>query len=40
MAEKTLGPDHPDVAWSLHNFAAAHESTGSYEDARALRERP
>jgi len=39
LREQMLGPDHPEVATGLHNFANFLGSTGSYAEARALFER-
>ena len=36
LAEKTLGPDHPDTAGSLNNLAGLLESKGDYQGAEAL----
>jgi tetratricopeptide (TPR) repeat protein len=36
IAEKTLGPDHPDTAGSLNNLAALLESKGDYFGAEPL----
>ncbi len=36
IAEKTLGPDHPDTAGSLNNLAALLESKGDYAGAEPL----
>jgi tetratricopeptide (TPR) repeat protein len=36
IAEKTLGPDHPDTAGSLNNLAALLESKGDYAAAEPL----
>ncbi len=37
--EKTLGPEHPDVAITLNNLAILLEQQGSYAEARPLYER-
>jgi tetratricopeptide (TPR) repeat protein len=37
--EKTLGPEHPDVARSLDNLASLHQATGDYAQAVLLYER-
>jgi tetratricopeptide (TPR) repeat protein len=37
--EKTLGPEHPDVALALNNLAVVSESQKKYPEARALHER-
>jgi tetratricopeptide (TPR) repeat protein len=34
--EKTLGPDHPNVALSLHNLAAFYVNQGRYADGEPL----
>ncbi len=34
--EKTLGPDHPDVATSLENYAALLRETGRGEEAKEM----
>jgi tetratricopeptide (TPR) repeat protein len=34
--EKTLGPDHPDVATSLNNLAQLYETQGQYAQAEPL----
>jgi tetratricopeptide (TPR) repeat protein len=39
IAEKALGPEHPDVAASLNNLAALLRAQGSYAEARPLLER-
>jgi eukaryotic-like serine/threonine-protein kinase len=39
IRERTLGPEHPDVATSLNNLANVHHATGSYAEAKALHER-
>lgn len=39
ILEKTLGPDHPDVATILNNLALVHESMGAYEEAKVLHKR-
>jgi tetratricopeptide (TPR) repeat protein len=36
IAEKTLGPDHPDTAGSLNNLAGLLESKGDYAGAEPL----
>lgn len=37
--EKTLGPDHPDVATSLNNLALLYNTMGDYARAEPLSER-
>ncbi|SEP42902.1 tetratricopeptide repeat protein [Nitrosovibrio sp. Nv6] len=39
IREKTLGPDHPDVASSLHNLAELYRAQGQYEKAEPLFQR-
>jgi len=39
ILEKALGPDHPDVATSLHNLAALSQDTRREEDAKRLEQR-
>jgi tetratricopeptide (TPR) repeat protein len=39
IREKTLGPDHPDVATSLNNLAGLLRTTGRYADAEPLYQR-
>jgi tetratricopeptide (TPR) repeat protein len=39
LREKRLGPDHPDTAETLNNFALSLREEGNYEAARALLER-
>ena len=39
LREKRLGPDHPDTAETLNNFAFSLREEGNYEAARALFER-
>jgi tetratricopeptide (TPR) repeat protein len=39
IREKTLGPEHPDVAESLNNLAALHYAQGKYAEAEALHQR-
>jgi tetratricopeptide (TPR) repeat protein len=39
IAEKTLGPDHPDVATSLNNLAALYRAQGRYAEAEPLSKR-
>jgi tetratricopeptide (TPR) repeat protein len=36
MREKTLGPDHPDVAVSLNNVAVLYRRQGRYAEAEPL----
>ena len=36
IAEKSLGPDHPDTAGSLNNLAGLLESKGDYAGAEPL----
>ena len=36
VAEKGVGPDHPDVATSLNNLALPYASRGQYEQAEPL----
>ena len=37
--EKTLGPNHPDLADVLENLAGLYKDQGRYADANALLER-
>lgn len=39
VAERTLGPEHPDVATSLNNLANIHYDRGRYGEAQNLHER-
>jgi tetratricopeptide (TPR) repeat protein len=39
IREKTLGPDHPDVAVSLNNLGLLYESQGRYGNAEPLLKR-
>src|SRR2546428_5266359 len=39
IREKTLGPDHPDVAASLNNLALLYRTKGDYAQAEALHQR-
>ena len=39
IRKKTLGPDHPDVAWSLQKIGLILQSRGDYEAARKCYER-
>jgi tetratricopeptide (TPR) repeat protein/CHAT domain-containing protein len=39
VAEKSLGPDHPDVAGSLNSLANAYRAQGRYAEAEALFQR-
>ena len=39
MREQLLGPDHPEVANSVNNFAALYDSQGRYDDAEPLYKR-
>src|SRR6266540_1243440 len=39
LREKALGPDHPDVAQSLHNLAIIHRLKGDYAKAEPLFQR-
>jgi len=36
IRERTLGAEHPDVAWSLHNLAGLYRVQGRYAEAEAL----
>ena len=36
ICEKALGPDHPDVAFSLNNLAFLYSKQGRYADAEPL----
>ena len=36
MAERTFGPDHPNVATSLSNLAELYDSQGKYSEAEPL----
>jgi tetratricopeptide (TPR) repeat protein len=37
--ERALGPDHPNVAASLHNLALVYQAQGRYEAAEPLLQR-
>ena len=39
VAEKSLGPDHPDVATSLNNLAELYRTQGQYAQAEPLYKR-
>ena len=39
IAEKALGPDHPDVATSLNNLAELYRTQGQYAQAEPLYKR-
>jgi len=39
IREAALGPEHPQVAYSLDSLAAAHYGAGAYDEAKALYER-
>ena len=39
IREKSLGPDHPDVAVSLNNLAELYRAQGRYADAEPLHKR-
>src|SRR2546426_10246934 len=39
VAEKALGPEHPDVATSLNNLAALYQTQGQYAQAEPLYKR-
>src|SRR5205807_2391207 len=39
IREKVLGPDHPDVASSLHNLAGLYQATGGYGQAVSFQQR-
>jgi tetratricopeptide (TPR) repeat protein/predicted Ser/Thr protein kinase len=39
IREAALGPEHPQVAYSLDSLAAAHYGAGAYDEAKALHER-
>ena len=39
VAEQTVGPDHPDVATSLHNLAGLYLAQGDYAKAEPLHKR-
>jgi tetratricopeptide (TPR) repeat protein len=39
IREKTLGAEHPDVAWSLHNLAGLYRKQRQYNKAEPLYER-
>src|SRR2546422_10812580 len=39
IREKTLGPDHPDVAASLNNLALLYRTKGQYAQAEPLYQR-
>jgi Flp pilus assembly protein TadD len=36
VADKGVGPDHPDVATSLNNLAALYQAQGQYAQAEPL----
>ena len=39
IREKTLSPDHPDVAWSLNNLGVLYDRQGRYVEAEPLHKR-
>ena len=39
IAEKALGPDHPDVAQSLNNLAELYHDQANYAEAEPLHRR-
>jgi tetratricopeptide (TPR) repeat protein len=39
IQQRTLGPEHREVAMSLHNLGSVHKSQGAYAQALALFER-
>jgi len=39
ICERTLGPDHPDVAANLNNLAGLYQSQGKYAEAEPLYQR-
>ena len=39
IREKTLGPDHPDVASALNNLASLYHKQGRYAEAEPLYKR-
>ena len=39
IAEKALGPEHPDVATSLENYAALLRQTGRADEAETMEAR-
>jgi tetratricopeptide (TPR) repeat protein len=39
ISEKALGPDHPEVAFSMNDLAEVYEKQGRYADAEPLYER-
>ncbi len=39
IAEKALGPDHPNVAMSLNNLAALYRATKRDKEAETLEQR-
>ncbi len=39
ITEKSLGPDHPDVATALGNLAELYRQQGRYEEAEPLYKR-
>src|SRR6185295_14367288 len=39
ISEKALGPDHPDVAASLHSLAEIYRTQGAYAQAEPLLQR-
>jgi tetratricopeptide repeat protein len=39
IREKAFGPDHPDVAQSLHNLAVLYDAQGQTAKAAAIKAR-
>ncbi len=39
IAEKALGPQHPNVAQSLHNLASLYQAQGKYDEAAKMEAR-
>jgi tetratricopeptide (TPR) repeat protein len=39
IREKALGPDHPDVAWSLNSLGAFYADEGQYAKAEPIYQR-
>ena len=39
IGEKTLGPEHPDLATGLNNLAGLYQDTGRYAQAEPLFQR-
>jgi tetratricopeptide (TPR) repeat protein len=39
IKERSLGPEHPDVAMTLNNLAVLHKAVGKYAEAKPLNQR-